>query len=63
MMHGTYIGPNPLYRGQTALIMPGVGKKKVMVQFDDMKRFFKLAHSWSQFQSKHWDVQTENVLI
>lgn len=52
-----YIGPNPLYKGATALLKFVTAKSKyVKVQFDDITKFFDLGHSWTRFLRKHWKI-------
>ena len=50
MMHGTYNGKDPRYKGEGALLMhvrPGI----VKAQFDNLERFYgKEAHSWTEFK-------------
>lgn len=54
MRHATYIGPNEQYKGATAIIRKGKSRGKVLVQFDDIKKFPQKSHDWTEFLEKHW---------
>lgn len=58
MRHGIYIGANPKYKGQGALISKGK-RGKVLVQFDDMENLFEKAHSWTEFLRKDFEVDPQ----
>ena len=49
-----YVGKYNRYRGESALVKVPAVNGKVMVQFDDSRVFYDLAHHWHEFDESDW---------
>ena len=63
--HGTYKGPWPSLKGETAMLQIVGGSKTVLAQFDDMEAHWpgneeiRLGYNWHVFPRSEWSVDND----
>ena len=58
MVKGTYIGPDPYLKGETALVQKGDAPGEIKVQFDDIVGLPKeLTHGWTKYPEEFWEIE------